>query len=243
MIFKHISFTVFWNPAALTVILLGTVACILNSYTAKELRVVGTLFKLLFVGDKGGNKIEIIILLLKIADTARREGLLALESKADEITDPFFKKGLQLIVDGVDVEYVREVLHMEMDALEERHSLNSGIFMAAGTYAPTLGVLGAVFGLIAAMAYIDNTRIMSEAIAAAFVATILGIFSGYVLWIPFATKLKTKTKHEILEKTIIVEGLVALSKGESPTLIREKLTSFLTSTERAEFIEAQKNAD
>jgi len=235
MIFKHISFSVFLNPAALCVIFLGTVACVMNSFTGREMRKLGVLFKIIFSKDTDSNKVELVNRIVNIAETARREGLLALEGKAGEIEDSFFRKGLQLIVDGSDVEYVREVLYLEMEAMEERHNLNASMFTSAGTYAPTLGVMGAVFGLIAAMSYIDNTAYMANAIAAAFIATILGIFTGYVMWNPFATKLKVKTKHELVEKNMIVEGLVALQKGESPILIKEKLMSFLTTEERKQF--------
>ena len=137
-----------------------------------------------------------------------------------------------MTVDGAEYEYMTEALGTEMQEIEERHNLNASIFSQAGTYAPTLGVLGAVFGLIAAMGSIDDTAAMAEAIAAAFIATILGIFTGYVLWNPFANKLKMKNKHEMIEKRMIVEGVMEISKGVSPTLLRNKLISFLSETEK-----------
>lgn len=204
----------------------------LNSFTGRELKNLGKLFKIIFTNDTD-NKIKTIQTFFELAGITRREGLLALENKVDELDDEFFKKGLRMVVDGSDEERIKEVLYLEIEAIEERHALNASIFSSAGTYAPTLGVLGAVFGLIAAMSNIDDTGAMAEAIAAAFIATILGIFTGYVLWNPFSTKLKTKSKHEILEKNIIVEGLVALQRGESPILIKEKLMTFLPPEERA----------
>ncbi len=231
MIFKHISFSVFLNPAAIFVIL---VACILNAFPGKDLKNLGKLFKIIFTKDSASvnRKIEIINTLEEFATIAHQEGILALEEKTEQITDQFLKKAMQMTVDGAEYEYMTEALGTEMQEIEERHNLNASIFSQAGTYAPTLGVLGAVFGLIAAMGSIDDTAAMAEAIAAAFIATILGIFTGYVLWNPFANKLKMKNKHEMIEKRMIVEGVMEISKGVSPTLLRNKLISFLSETEK-----------
>ena len=111
--------------------------------------------------------------------------------------------------------------------MEKRHEINASIFSSAGTYAPTLGVLGAVFGLIAAMSHIDDTDAMAEAIAAAFIATILGIFTGYVLWNPFAKKLKVKSQQEAMIKTMIVTGLLSIQKGDNTLLVKDKLLAML----------------
>jgi chemotaxis protein MotA len=192
MIFKHISFTVFLNPAAFFVIFVGTVATILNSYPGENLKSLGALFKILFTKPKGISELEIIKLMVELSNVTRKEGLLSLESRVNEIGDPFIKKGIRLVVDGMDDEVITDILESEIAAMEARHETNASIFSSAGMYAPTLGVLGAVFGLIAAMSHIDDTEAMAEAIAAAFIATILGIFTGYVLWNPFAKKLKVK---------------------------------------------------
>ena len=138
-----------------------------------------------------------------------------------------------MVVDSASEDYIRDVLSIEMEQIRERHGMNASIFSQAGMYAPTLGVLGAVFGLIAAMGNINDTMAMSEAIAAAFMATILGIFTGYVLWNPFANKLKLKDKHEMVEKKIILEGVLSILNGDHPDMIKDKLMSFLTAKEKA----------
>jgi chemotaxis protein MotA len=232
MIFKGISFTVFNNPAALFVIFVGTAATILNAYPGKNLKVLGSLFKILFTKQKTAEPVELIKLMTSLATEARKEGLLSLEVKASEIEDPFIKKGIRMVVDGMSEEYIIDVLGTEIEAMEERHHMNASIFSSAGMYAPTLGVLGAVFGLIAAMSHIDDIEVMSHAIAAAFIATILGIFTGYVLWNPFATKLKVKSKEEVLVKGMIIEGLLSIQKGDSPMMVQEKLLSVLSQAEQ-----------
>lgn len=236
MIFKHISFAVLINPAAFFVIIVGTIATILNSFPAKNLKNIGSLFKILFTKQGENQEAGIIKLMIELATEARKDGLLSLEVKANEIEDPFIKKGIRMVVDGMTDDYIVDVLGTEIDAMKERHETNASIFSSAGMYAPTLGVLGAVFGLIAAMGHINDIDEMSKAIAAAFIATILGIFTGYVLWNPFAKKLKVKSGEEVLLKGMIVEGLLSIQKGESPIMVQDKLLSVLSQAEQEKVI-------
>ena len=171
---------------------------------------------------------QIIELMADLSETSKREGLLALEKKVDEIPDPFIKKGIRMVIDGTDEEIMVEILETEIAAMERRHEINASIFSSAGMYAPTLGVLGAVFGLIAAMSHIDDTEKMAEAIAAAFIATILGIFTGYVLWNPFAKKLKVKSQKEVMLKEMVIIGLRSIQNGDAPFMLKEKLLATLS---------------
>lgn len=241
MIFKHIKFTVFINPAAFFVIFVGTTATILNAFPGKNLKVLGALFKILFTKQKNLEEKEIIKLMVTLSSDARREGLLSLESKLENIDDAFIKKGLRLVIDGMSEEDISDILGLEIEAMEARHELNARIFAQAGMYAPTLGVLGAVFGLIAAMGHIDDTEMMAEAVAAAFIATILGIFTGYVLWNPFANKLKVKSHEEVQLKSMAVEGILSIQSGDSPAIVQEKLISMLPQSEQAKLNEELSN--
>lgn len=227
MIFKHIDFAVLINPAAFFVIIVGTIATILNSFPGKNLKSIGALFKILFTNRKEASEAELIDLIYNLSKQARSEGLLSLEAKVEEIQDPFLKKGVRLLVDGTGAELIEEILETEIAAIEKRHEINASIFSSAGMYAPTLGVLGAVFGLIAAMSSINDTDKMAEAIAAAFIATILGIFTGYVLWNPFAKKLKVKSQQEIMTKEMIIIGILSMQNGDSPFILKEKLLASL----------------
>ena len=132
----------------------------------------------------------------------------------------------------MDPDFVSDVLDAEISVMQERHSLGRLMLMQAGTYAPTLGVLGAVIGLIAALSNLSDVNVVGHAIAAAFVATILGIYTAYVLWLPWANKLKIMSDSEIGQKRMIVEGILSLQAGDSPTAIEAKLMVFIPQSER-----------
>ena len=174
---------------------------------------------------------------VELSQLARREGILALEGKVQEIEDPFFKNGLSMVIDGMDPDFVSDVLDAELAIMEERHAEARSILTQAGTYAPTLGVLGAVVGLIAALADLSDVNKLGHAISAAFIATILGIFTGYVIWLPFANKLKVKSANEVAHKRMIIEGILSLQAGDSPTAIQAKLMVFIPQSERGELAE------
>ena len=240
MIFKHISFAVLANPAAIFVIFVGTAATILISFPGENLKILGALFKILFTKQKMISDVEIIDLMIELSTKAKRAGLLSLESKVAEIEDPFIRKGIQMVIDGTEETIVEEILENEIAAMEKRHETNASIFSSAGMYAPTLGVLGAVFGLIAAMSHIDDTEKMAEAIAAAFVATILGIFTGYVLWNPFAKKLKVKSQKEVRLKEMVIIGLMSIQQGDAPFMLKDKLLATLPASKQKKIMEAPK---
>ncbi|QXJ39442.1 Chemotaxis protein PomA [Parageobacillus caldoxylosilyticus] len=180
---------------------------------------------------------ELIPLFVDWANIARREGLLALEAKLDEIDDPFLRNGLSMVIDGQTQDFIRDVMTEEIEAMEERHEANASIFSQAGTYAPTLGVLGAVIGLIAALGNIEHISEIGKAISAAFVATLLGIFTGYVLWHPFANKLRRKSREEAKIRQIMIEGVLSILEGQAPRTIEQKLASYLSEGERRKLME------
>ena len=232
MVLKGVNLSAFYNPAAILIIIFGTISAVTIAFPMKELKRVPKLFKNIFKETKLADDIEIIKMFSQWADLARREGLLALESKASEIEDPFLKNGLTLAIDGQNADYIRDVLTEEVGAMEERHASGALIFTQAGTYAPTLGVLGAVVGLIAALSDMNDIDKLGHAISAAFMATLLGIFTGYVLWHPFANKLKRKSALEVKQKRLMIEGILSVLEGEAPRVIEQKLSSYLTMEER-----------
>lgn len=220
------------NPAALLIIVLGTVAAVVIAFPINELKRVPKLFKIIFTEQKRATDADLIRLFSSWADIARREGLLALEAKTDEIDDPFLKNGLGLAIDGQNADYIRDVLSEEVEAMQDRHSVGALIFSQAGTYAPTLGVLGAVIGLIAALKDMNDVDALGYAISAAFIATLLGIFTGYVLWHPFSNKLIRKSREEVRQKTMVIEGILSVLEGEAPRVIEQKLASYLSVEDR-----------
>ncbi|QUG42835.1 flagellar motor stator protein MotA [Psychrobacillus sp. INOP01] len=237
MILKGAGLASLLNPAAILIIIFGTIATIVIGFPTNELKRIPKLFGVIFKESKLVPDVEVIKMFSSWADLARREGLLALESKTTDVEDPFLKNGLTLAIDGQNADYIRDVLTEEIDALEERHSGGAQIFTQAGTYAPTLGVLGAVVGLIAALSDMSDIDKLAHAISAAFIATLLGIFTGYVLWHPFANKLKRKSKQEVRQKTMMLEGILSVLEGDAPRVIEQKLASYLSMSERKKVLE------
>ncbi|KMY48606.1 flagellar motor stator protein MotA [Peribacillus loiseleuriae] len=240
MYLKGVAMSALVNPAAILVILGGTAAAVITAFPSSELKKLPKLLKILFTEQELTKPQELIQTFSEWAVIARKEGLLALETIAEQVDNQFLKNGLNLTVEGQSADYIRDVLSEEIDAMEERHLGGAAIFTQAGTYAPTLGVLGAVLGLIAALGNMDNTDELGHAISAAFVATMLGIFTGYLLWHPFANKLKRKSLAEVRIKEMMIEGILSIIEGEAPRTIEQKLTSYLTADERRKWLEGVK---
>lgn len=232
MLLKGASLAVLFNPAAFLIIIVGTIACIFNAFPLDHIKKISLLFKKLFNKQDLMPKADLLNIFTDLAQVARREGILALENRVAEFPDPFMRTGLGMIIDGMDQELVWDVLEAEIHNMEERHRDGAAIFTQAGTYAPTLGVLGAVVGLIAALGNLTDIDKLGHSIAAAFVATLLGIFTGYVCWHPFANKLKMLSKREVQLKKMMLEGILSIQAGNSPTAIETKLMAFLSQEER-----------
>jgi chemotaxis protein MotA len=170
--------------------------------------------------------------ILDLANVSRKQGLLALESKLKDIPDPFFRKGIQLIVDGTDPKVVHEILEIEVEHHEEEGVVAAKVWEAAGGYAPTVGILGAVMGLIHVMENLADPSKLGGGIAVAFVATVYGVGAANLFFLPLANKIKFKLKEEAGSRNMLIMGLVGLAHGENPRLLQEKLESFLPPNER-----------
>jgi Flagellar motor component len=242
MVLKGASLSSLVNPAAFMIIIVGTAASVMIAFPMSELKRVGSLFKIAFTDQKLPAREKLIEQFMEWASITRREGLLALEARVDEIEDPFLRNGMRMIIDGNDQDLVRDVLLEDIAATEERHKTGAQIFSQAGTYAPTLGVLGAVVGLVAALSDMSDMDHLAKSIAAAFIATLLGIFTGYVLWHPLANKLKRLSKQEVQIRLMMLEGLLSIQSGVSTIAINQKLSVFLTPTERQKLREKEEGA-
>jgi chemotaxis protein MotA len=170
---------------------------------------------------------EAIEMLVKMADKARRDGLLALEEESKKITDPFLKKGIMLVVDGVDPAQVRTILEIDIHHMQERHARGYGLFSAAGGFAPTFGIIGTVMGLISVLKELDNPAKLAGSIASAFLATLWGLLSSNLIFIPIGSKLRSKSEEEVAYRHLLLEGILALQGGENPRIVKEKLGAFL----------------
>jgi len=158
---------------------------------------------------------------------ARKEGLLGLEDALPNEEDPFIKKGLQLLVDGNDPDAIRDILEMDMDAKESMGLQAAGLYEAMGGYAPTIGILGAVMGLIHVMQNLTNPELLGQGIATAFVATIYGVGSANLVFLPVANKLKARVLALTQAREMLVEGIISIAEGENPRNIKLKLGGYL----------------
>ncbi|MDX2252740.1 MAG: flagellar motor protein [Nitrospira sp.] len=216
---------------AFVIVMGGTLgACCVQNPLPVLLKAVGAL-SLALAGPHQDNK-GTIKLILDLANVSRKQGLLALEGKLKEIKDPFMRKGVQLIVDGTDPKAVHEILEIEVEHHEEQGILAAKVWEAAGGYAPTVGILGAVLGLIHVMENLADPSKLGSGIAVAFVATVYGVGAANLFFLPLANKIKLKLKEEAGARNLTIMGLVGLAHGENPRLLQEKLEGFLPLDQR-----------
>jgi len=224
----------FIQPTAGMIVFGGTTGVLIASSGIKP---VINMFKLTFVSmtykGKAIDKLEVIKTISTMAEKARREGLLALEDEAENVEDPFIKKGISLVVDGTDPELVKDILESDLDAMEARHSQNVGLFQNAGGFAPTLGIIGTVMGLVHVLENLSNPATLGPAISAAFIATFFGVASANLYYLPVGNKLKKISHDEVHARTMIIEGIISIQAGDNPRVVEEKLKTFLDPTERA----------
>ena len=212
--------------AAFVIVLVGTVAAILVQTPAdtlrRALRMLPSILRPAPVGDQ-----RAIDQLVEWSRTSRRGGLLGLEPEIERVQDPFMRRGLQLVVDGTDPDRLRSILEVELDAREDDELAAARVFESMGVYAPTLGIIGAVLGLMTVMQNLEDPRLLGQGIAAAFTATVYGIGSANLFFLPAASKLKAFTALEARRRVMIIDGLAAVAQGENPRSIAARLQGYL----------------
>jgi chemotaxis protein MotA len=221
----------FMDPPALLVVLGGTFGVTLASCGMDAMKRIPKLFKLVF----GPPELDLngrVQQLVGFAEQARREGLLALDAKTGEVEDDFTRKGLQLVVDGSDPELVREVLEAEIDGMMARHHEGAAPFEKAGGFAPTMGIIGTVMGLVHVLENLSQPATLGPAISSSFIATLMGVGSANVLYLPIANRLKALSKAEVELRTLTLEGILAVQAGDNPRVVAEKLGSFVPPEDR-----------
>jgi len=174
---------------------------------------------------------RVIAEILSWSHSARKEGLLSLEQYADTAADAIARKGLQLLVDGAEPEKLRDALEVEIITFEEYHRQAARVWEAAGGYAPTIGILGAVLGLIHVMENLSDPARLGSGIAVAFVATIYGVGLANLVFLPVANKLKVLIARQVLSREILVDGLVSIASGENPRMIENRLLGYVADQE------------
>lgn len=204
----------------------GTAGAVILSFSVNELKNALILLKDVFVGEKVDFD-EVTSEIIKFATKARREGVISLEKEARNASDSLLVLGLEAVSDGTDPALVRQMMETQITLLEEKVNGAAKVWESAGGFSPTIGIIGAVLGLIQVMQNLSDPSKLGAGIAVAFVATVYGVGSANLLFIPFATKLKFKYKKVFLKKEMIVEGILAIQAGESPALIERKLQAYV----------------
>jgi len=209
----------------------GALAAALISFRmAQFLSVIGVVKKAFF--DDKTNNIELVNQIVELSKIARREGLLAIDRQVSNIEDPFFRTGMEMVVDGTEPELIRSVMETELSYLMERHKKGQQIFSTLGTYAPSFGMIGTLMGLIAMLTKLDDPTQIGGGMAVALITTFYGAVSANLIFLPIAGKLKNRSDEEIIVKELVVEGVLSIQFGEHPNTIQRKLMNFIPPKDR-----------
>lgn len=226
-VLKGSSLAALWNPAAFVIVICGTLAALMVQTPGPVLARAAALLPLVYRPPEHRPH-DLISRIIGWSEISRRQGLLGLEPQVTIEGDPFVRKGLALLVDGGEPEAIRNVLDVEVDTREQRDLDASRVFENAGTYSPTMGIIGAVLGLMSVMQNLADPSKLGHGIAAAFVATIYGIALANLLMLPIAARLKAMIHRQSHMREIVIEGLVSIAQGDNPRQIESKLQGYLS---------------
>jgi len=214
----------FFNPSAIIIIFGGTFGATIATTSLKQFMKLPKLFALSMkpmVSNIGATR----EMLVKFAERARREGLLALEADVEAVQDTFIRHGLQMVIDGLEPDTVEEILEIEIESLQARHHHGIDMFAKMGGYAPTMGVIGTVMGLINVLANLADPAGLGESIAVAFIATLIGVGSANIVWLPISGNLKGKDAAEVKERRLALAAVLAIQAGDNPRIVAQKLAA------------------
>lgn len=214
------------NPSAMLIVLGGTLGASMAGTSFDNVKNIPVLYKKVMSAappDMVGRLSELV----GYAEKARRDGLLALDEQLATVEDPYIKKGLQLVVDGTDPDLVADVLEAENDSMKKRHAAAVQPFDKAGGYAPTMGIIGTVFGLVHVLGNLDAPETLGPSISAAFIATLIGVASANVIFLPVGARLKALSAEELHFRQMTLEGILAIQAGDNPRVVAEKLLAYV----------------
>jgi len=214
------------NIPAFVIVIVGTGAATVASTNVEQAKTIPKLYQRAFKGSTLAPN-EAVAEMVRFAEKARREGLLAIEKDLDSVEDEYTRKGLQLVIDGTDSELVRAILQSEIDGMCERHAANAHLFATAGGFAPTLGILGTVLSLVHVLENLSSPATLGHAISGAFLATLYGVGSANLVFLPVSNKLKELSAEEVLYRTMLLEAVLSIQAGDNPRMLGEKLETFI----------------
>lgn len=217
-------------PSAL-IVLGGTFGAVFINYPIADVLGVAKVAKNVFF-QKQELPSQIIEQLVELSRIARREGILALEKKEDEIKNTFLMKGVRLMIDGMEPAVLSSILRTELDYLSERHRAGADVFSSMGNFAPAMGMMGTLIGLVKMLMQMDDPSSIGPAMAVALITTFYGVILANLIFLPIAGKLKARSANEVLVKELIMYGILSVQSGDNPRVLEEKLNSFLPPGER-----------
>jgi chemotaxis protein MotA len=224
----------FMEFGSIIIVVFGCFGATISSFPFAVTQNIGKVIGKCVKGGEKESAADTIEAIVRMTNRARAEGLLALEEESKKIEDAFFRKGLELAVDGTDPDALKKTMFAEIQGMKERHKLGAAWCEKAGIYAPTFGIIGAVFGLISTMSKLSQPSEVGAGIAGAFVATFWGVFLANGIFLPWSNKLKQISADEVAHKMLIVEGVMAIQAGVSPRIVEEMLMSHVPPAERPE---------
>jgi chemotaxis protein MotA len=220
------SISIFVNIPSFMIVIGGTLGATMINYPLPDfLKVVKVVRNAFF--HKPNSSSAIIADFVKLAGVARREGILALETNINDMNDEFMKTGMQLSVDGLEPGSIREILDTEILAIQDRHKLGAELFTTLGTFAPALGMIGTLIGLVQMLQTMEDPSTIGPAMAVALLTTFYGALMANILCLPIAGKLRTRSGDEVMTKELMTEGILSIAKGENPRVIEQKLNAYL----------------
>src|SRR3954463_15452733 len=214
------------NPSAMLIVLCGTLGATIMGASFEAIKNIPKMFGKVFSAPPP-NLNGLVKELVGYAESARRDGLLALDEQTESIENPFTRKGLQLVVDGTDPDLVADILEAENSAMKKRHATGRQPFEKAGGYAPTMGIIGTVFGLIHVLKHLDAPETLGPSISSAFIATLIGVASANVIYLPIGSRLKALSAEEMHHREMTLEGILAIQAGDNPRVVEEKLMAYV----------------
>lgn len=227
------------QPTAALIVLGGSIGAVILGHPPRHLKRALSAAKDVFKQEE--KKVEQVITeMVTLAYKARREGIIALEENAQKTEDPFLKKALNLLSDGADSKLLRETMEIEMTNMEAEHEIAAKVYEYAGGIAPTIGILGAVLGLIHVMQNLTDPSKLGSGIAVAFVATVYGVGFANLVFIPMGKKIQNKSKDMMVYYEAILDGILSVQNGDNPRMIEEKLKGYLNPQEKADYVPVDK---
>ena len=214
------------QPTAALIVFGGTLGAVMLQFPLRVvLASIGRLTHIFF--ERGKNPLDVVKEIVGYANRARKEGIVSLDKEVEKVQEPFLKKSLMLAVDGAEPLELRKMMELELDNQAEHEEKVPQLFESAGGFAPTIGIIGAVLGLIQVMQHLDNIKEVGKGIAVAFVATIYGVGASNLFFLPAAGKLKIRIREEQVLREIMLEGVVSILEGMNPRMLETKLLGFL----------------